>query len=99
MSNLDHQPSIEKYTYSMASSVTHTNVGNSNSGSFYIGLDLENYPNAQKDSIFCGFNSNTDDIYAIMNFTSPAATTTRFDAFANFDCVVVFENNTAFVRY
>jgi hypothetical protein len=99
MSNLDHQPSIEKYTYSMASSVAHTANGNTNSGSFYIGLDLENYPNAQKDSIFAGYNSNTDDIYAIMNFTSPAATTTRFDAFANFDCVVVFENNTAFVRY
>jgi hypothetical protein len=80
--------------------VAHTSAAASNSGSFYVGLDLENYANAVKDSIFAGYNSNTDDIYAIMNFTAPAAlANVRFDAFAMFDEVVVFENNTAFVRY
>jgi hypothetical protein len=34
-----------------------------------------------------------------MNFLAPAASTPRFDAFALFDCVLVFENGTAFVRY
>ncbi len=70
------------------------------SGSFYIGLDLENYVSAPKDSIFAGYNSNTDDIYAIMNFAAQgAAQNARFDAFAMFDCVLVFEHNTCYVRF
>ena len=100
MSDLSHQPSIELASYTLAQSVAHTSAAASNSGSFYVGLDLENYANAAKDSIFAGYNSNTDDIYAIMNFTAPAAlANVRFDAFAMSDEVVVFENNTAFVRY
>ena len=100
MSNLDHHPSIEKYSYTLAQSVAHTAAGSTSSGSFYIGLDLENYANAPKDSIYVGYNSNTDDVFLIANFTAPAAVAAcRFDAFSNFDVVVVFENNTAFVRY
>ena len=100
MSDLNHQPSIEKYSYSLQDSAAHTADAKTSSGSFYIGLDLENYANAPKDSIFAGYNSNTDDIYCIMNFGAQAsATTTRFDAFALFDEVIVFENNTAFCRY
>lgn len=69
-------------------------------GSFYIGIDLENYVNANKDSIFAGWNSNTDDIFAIMNFNGVAAVANaRFDAFAMFDSCLVFENGTAYVRY
>ena len=103
MSNLDHHPSIEKFSYTLdtssagATSILQTNTS---SGSFYIGLDLENYSNAPKDSIFAGFNSNTDDIYAVMTFTSPnTVSACRFDAFALFDEVIVFENNTAYTRF
>jgi hypothetical protein len=100
MSDNNHQPSIEKYSYGLQDSVAHTLSGNTNSGSFYIGLDLENYANCNKDSIFAGYNSNTDDIYAIMNFDAQAAATNvRFDAFAMFDEVVVFENNTCYVKF
>ena len=100
MSDLSHQPSIEKTSYTLQDSVVHDATGSTNSGSFYIGLDLENYSNAPKDSIFAGYNSNTDDIYAIMNFNAQgSATTVRFDAFALFDEVVVFENNTAYVKF
>jgi hypothetical protein len=103
MSNLDHQPSIEKISYTLDSS-TQANTAvlqqNSSSGSFYLGLDLENYSNAPKDSIFAGFNSNTDEIYAVMTFASPnAVASCRFDAFSLFDEVIVFENNTAYTRY
>jgi hypothetical protein len=64
------------------------------------GLDLENYCTAPKDQIFAGYNSNTDDIYCVMDFKANAATpVARFDAFALFDEVIIFENNTAFVRY
>ena len=103
MSNLDHHPSIEKYSYTLdTSSAGATTIlqTNTSSGSFYIGLDLENYSNAPKDSIFAGYNSNTDDIYAVMTFTAPGAVAAcRFDAFALFDEVVVFENNTAYTRF
>lgn len=103
MSNLDHHPSIEKFSYTLDSSsagATSALQANTSSGSFYLGLDLENYSNAPKDSIFAGYNSNTDDIYAVMTFASPnAVTACRFDAFALFDEVIVFDNSTCFTRF
>lgn len=105
IADLTHEPSIEKTSYSLQASVANTvaleaNGGsNISSGSFYIGLDLENYASASKDSIFAGWNSNTDDIYCVLNFDgSQAQTNLRFDAFANFDCVLVVDNNTAYIK-
>lgn len=105
IADLNHHPSIEKYSYSLAASAANTvaldTYGGSNisSGSFYIGLDLENYASASKENIFAGWNSNTDDIYCVMNFDGSQTTTTvRFDAFANFDCVLVVDNNTAYIK-
>jgi hypothetical protein len=102
ISDLNHQPSIEKASYSQSATAQFTTANHltNSSGSFYIGLDLENYANSSKDSIFAGYNSNTDDIFAVLNYGQNVATTTnRLDAFALFDCVVVLENNTAYVRY
>jgi hypothetical protein len=106
MSDLNYQPSIEKTSYELQTSapVIVTSVANHvniSSGSFYIGLDLENYVSAPKDTIFCGYNSNTDDIYAVINFGSyinniPSA---RFDAFAMFDSVIVFESGTCYRKF
>lgn len=106
ISDLNHHPSIEKASYSLNASVANsvaleTNGGStSSSGSFYIGLDLENYASASKENIFAGWNSNTDDIYCVMNFKGnlTAVPAMRFDAFANFDCVLVVDNNTAYVK-
>ena len=106
--DINYQPAIDKRTYNQAASVALDDVATAgltsavSSGSFYIGLDLENYCSAPKDTIFVGYNSNTDDIFFIGNFqqtVAGAAVNTRFDAFANFDCVVVCDNNTAFVRF
>ena len=72
---------------------------NINSGSFYVGLDLENYANSDKSQIFAGWNSSTDDIYYIPTFAANTAATARFDAFAIFDSLLVFENNTCYVKY
>ena len=106
MSDLNYQPSIDKFSYTLATSTPNstaleTNGGsNCSSGSFYIGIDLENYINANKDNIFAGWNSNTDDIFAIMNFGPTVVSNTyRFDAFPNFDSCIVFENGTAYVRF
>jgi acetylglutamate synthase len=107
MSDINYQPAIDKASYSLVASAannaaTEERYGASavNSGSFYIGLDLENYTNAPKDSIFAGYNSNTDDIYAVLTYSGSQPTTVvRFDSFAMFDSVIVFENDTAYCRY
>ena len=103
--DINYQPSIDKRSYatvaSTASNDTATTVSSVSSGAFYIGLDLENYSSAPKDTIFAGYNTNTDDIFAqiTLNQTTGGNVSTRFDAFANFDCVVVCENNTCYVRF
>ena len=104
MSNLDHHPSIEKTTYTLDVSPQANSsllMTNTSSGSFYIGIDLENYANSSnyKESVFSGYNSNTDDTYCVINLTPAVATNLRLDAFALFDEVIVFENNTAFCRF
>jgi hypothetical protein len=129
ISDLTHQPSIEKFTYQMYNSLASTtgaqtlgsnaaftvttdlaaittpfpttSVSNNNSGSFYVGLDLENYCAASKDGIFSGYNSNTDDIFWVPTFQTVIAgnPNMRFDAFACFDQVVIFQDNTAFVKF
>ena len=106
MSDLNTQPSIDKSAYTLvnslaaAATITEINpISSITSGSFYIGIDLENYINADKTNIFAGWNSNTDDIFAIMNFNSPSAINVRFDAFAMFDTCIVFENGTSYVRF
>jgi hypothetical protein len=103
MSDLNYQPSIEKYSYelqvSAASDVdTQQYLG---SGSFYVGIDLENYVSSPKDSIFCGLNTNTSDIFAVLNFggTTTAIASARFDAFAMFDSVIVFESQTCYRKF
>jgi hypothetical protein len=106
IADLHYTPSIDKNSYSLSASVatndSATNVSGSSSGSFFVGLDLENYVATDKSSIFAGYNSNTDDIFLTLNynaFNRGAALTVRFDAFANFDCVLVCENNTAYVKF
>ena len=104
IADLLYTPSIEKFSYTMvtpvASNDSATNVSATSSGSFYIGLDLENYSSAPKDTIFAGYNSNTDDIFLIANYAGQTnATVTRWDTFANFDSVLVCENNSAYIKF
>lgn len=131
ISDLQHSPSIEKFSYSLYNSTSSTigaqplgsnagflvsidapatantlyptavSVSNNNSGAFYVGLDLENYCAASKDGIFSGYNSNTDDIFWVPTFQTVIAGNPqmRFDAFACFDQVVIFQDNTAFVKF
>jgi hypothetical protein len=75
-------------------------VSGISSGSFYVGIDLESYAAASKDTIFAGYNTNTDDIFFMGNFTTAGATgQVRFDAYANFDSVIVCENGVCYVKY
>ena len=110
ISDLNHHPSIELASYTFDTSYANNdamntlatatmNASNVSSSSFYVGLDLENYANSDKSQIFAGWNSSTDDIYYIPTFAANTATTARFDAFALFDSLLVFESNTAYVKY
>jgi len=101
ISDLDHHPSIDFTSYTLTDSLAGGQTDQSiSSGSYYIGLDLENYAGADKSAVFAGYNSNTDDIYAVLSYLNTAATSTvRFDAFAMIDVVVQFENNTCFVKF
>jgi hypothetical protein len=107
---LNHHPSIELASYTVEKSTANDDVmitiatatmnsSSVNSGVFYVGLDLENYTNSDKSQIFAGWNSSTDDIYYIPTFDANTAVTARFDAFALFDSLLVFENNTCYVKY
>ena len=105
MSDLNYEPSINKGSYTLNASVASVTADDANggapyaSGSFYVGIDLENYVGADKLQIYAGYNSNSDDLFFIGNFKPAADNTCRFDAFANFDSCLMFENSTCYVRY
>ena len=108
-SDINQQPSIEKASYTLVSSGntaalldSATSVSSQHSGSFYIGIDLENYANSDKTQIFSGYNTNTSDIYCMIDYgtqTGNTAPNCRFDAYCNFDAVIVCQNDTCYVRF
>lgn len=104
ISDLNHTPSIELASYTLKTTPTaSTDIlkASTNSGSFFIGLDLENYVGANKDAIFAGYNTNTDDIYFVYDVknTSGAAVNPRFDSYALFDNLLVFTDGTVFAKF
>ena len=77
-----------------------TDSNNVNSGSFYIGLDLENYPNADKDKIWAGYNSHNDDIFFLPKFGAlTAATNISFGLYCMFDAELTFNNGQAYISF
>jgi hypothetical protein len=94
---------IDKKSYQLAASVanndTNAVVSNVASGSFYVGIDLEGYSGSDKSSVFAGMDTNTSDIYCVMNFTGLDVNPLRIDAYALVDCVLVCENQTAYIKF
>ena len=107
VSDLNHQPSIDLTSYQQPFSLPNADavqiaIGSINSGSFYIGLDCENYALSDKSSLYTGYNTKNDDIILCMNFLAGAGAaipTARFDAFVMFDQEVIFENGTCYVSF
>ena len=101
LGDINYQPSIDLATYTLENSYSSCDISlNNSSGSFYIGLDVEQYSASDRSTIFAGYNSNTDDIFAVINYSGSAtANTVRFDAYALFDEVLVFENGTAYAKF
>lgn len=111
MSDNYHSPSIDRFSYSLAASTLEAAIPNNTlyphtiqrgattSGSFCVGLDLEEFANADKSSIFAGYNTNVDDIFLQLNYGTATPTQLRIDSYALFDQVLVCANGTAFVRF
>ena len=106
LSDLTHCPNMNMYSYnspvSLADTETYNQVAGTTSlsSNFMIGVDMETYANADKESIFSGYNTNTDDIFWQFQFDGSQATTlVRFDFFALYDSLLICENGTAYVKY
>lgn len=102
VADLQNQPSINNDAFVLDAPVAVTTLNGSfltNSGGHLIGIDLETYQNADKASIFAGTNTNTSDIFAIVNYFSASAITILQTAFSCYDQVLVMENGVCYSRY
>lgn len=103
ISNLNHKPSISpdtyvNYDYVNANNETRYTMGTTTGTSqFMIGIDCEVYANADKSELFSGMNTQGMDIYLQSTHVVGAnglngRTNVRFDTFALYDAVLVFDN-------
>jgi hypothetical protein len=102
LADLQLQPSIDNTAFALNLPNTISGLieaSTEDSGSFLVGIDLEVYQNCDKASIFAGTNTNTSDIFGIVNYFTASATNILQTAFANYDQVLVFENGVCYARY
>ena len=102
LADMSLQPSIDATAFQLNAPNTVAGLveaSTEDSGAFLIGIDMEIYQNADKASIFSGTNTNTSDIFAIINYYSSGAITVLQTAFACYDQVLVFENGVCYSRY
>ena len=107
VSDINHCPSLNMYSYNKSINVANAETvtimdQTSISNTFIIGCDLEVYSNAEKESIFSGYNSTTDDIFFQLQFgggLGAAIASLRFDFFALYDSLLVCENSTAYCKF
>ncbi len=105
LSDLTHSPNMNIFSYSASTPAANGETcqllsPTAVSNNFMIGIDMETYANADKESIFSGYNTLTDDIYWNLTFDGSAGTgLIRFDFFALYDSLLICENGTAIVKY
>jgi len=103
ISDANHAPAIDYDSWNInnqaASTESNTSAPSIGSASFYVGLDLESYSGSDRSTLFSGKYTANDDIYYNPIFNANGAYTGVFDSFACFDSVIVFENDTAYVKY
>lgn len=101
MSDILYTPNINLASYTVVdAAMDATTQATKHSGNGIIGIDLENFPSANKSSIFAGMNVNNDDIYFVGTFkTGTTVGNHRFDGFALYDSIIIFENNTCYRKF
>ena len=99
MSDVNFQPNINKASFSQQFSVANSTAYGTGSGSFILGLDLENFAGSDKSQIFSGFDTSTTDTFIYAQFTPTANVAgLRFDAYSLIDALFVFENGVCYTK-
>ena len=99
LADANHEPSINWFNYTTpaapiangepAANITGTAISNC----FALGFDCESYSNSNKDKIFAGMNTLNSDITWSFDYTGTGtAVNVRYDFFALYDQVLMFEN-------
>ena len=102
IADLNHEPSINFQTYLkdpiplVSGELAGALAAATKSNCFAIGLDLETYATADRDSLWAGMNTLTSDVFLNADFASGigADTSVRFDFYSLYDQVLVFENGS-----
>jgi len=100
LSDINHEPSINMLNYNVAIPVPSTEAAvgittTSKSNCFALGFDCETYSGSNKDKIFAGMNTLNSDIFWLMDFNGNGAgadVNAKFDFYALYDQVIMFEN-------
>lgn len=100
LSDINSEPSINWNNYNVknpaANDETATAMAvNTKSNCFALGFDCETYANSDKDRIFSGMNTLSSDIFWNIDFNATGIgsdVNVRFDIYALYDQVLVFEN-------
>ena len=105
LSDVNHEPTLNWYSYAtnaVAIADTETSVlmnQGTKSDCFALGFDLETYAAADKDRIFAGMNTLNSDIFWNINFAANAGgPNVKFDYYALYDNVLVFENGVCYSK-
>lgn len=100
LTDINHEPSINWYNYNGISPVANSETATAGSITarsmcFALGFDLETYAGSDKDRIFSGMDTRNSDIFWNIDFFPSgigADVVVRFDVYALYDQVIVFEN-------
>lgn len=104
--DINHCPTMNMISYNVSINAANTETIAANaltaiSTNFLIGCDMEVYANADKDSIFSGYNSLNDDIFCQTIFAGVGAdvASMRADFYALYDSLLICENQTSYVKF
>ena len=102
LSDLNYQPSIDITSY-LQNATVQTNsaalIARTDSGSFATGIDLAPYMGVDTEKIYSGIDSSTMDCFYQPIINPPATGLYTFSIFACYDCVLVAENGTGYVKF
>jgi hypothetical protein len=105
VSDINHEPNMDLKDYDVDVPVVNAETeaflsSTATSEAFLVGMDLETYSNADKDSIYSGYNTSNDDIFWHLTFGANATTpSVRFDSYALYDTVITCEAGVAYTQY
>ena len=105
VSDINHEPNIDLGDYDVDVPTVNAETENyvddtASSEAFFVGMDLETYSNADKDSIYSGYNTSNDDVFWHCTYNANATTpSVRFDTYAMYDAVMVCEAGVAYVQF